>query len=63
MIPLISFVVFLLLRKLYLRIFDSEPSPYTAYSMDLSLMPDGLFNFFFLVLGLMVPMFFVLALE
>ncbi len=54
-VPLLSLGLYKALQWGFVRLFNYRPRD-SFWSMDLRLMKDGLFNFFFWVLGLIVPM-------
>jgi hypothetical protein len=54
LVPFLSLIVFWVMTSIYRRIF-AEDAKDTYYSMDLKLMKDGIFNFLFWIIGLMLP--------
>jgi hypothetical protein len=55
-VPLLSLGVFYVLNYVFFKIYNRNPED-TFWSMDWSQMRDGIFNFLFWVLGIMLPMF------
>jgi len=56
-VPLLSLVVFFLMKSIYFSVNGKNPVD-TFWSMDVELMKDGIFNFLFWVIGLLLPIFF-----
>lgn len=56
-VPLLALIVFFLMKTVYFKIYDKNPVD-TFWSMDIKLMKDGIFNFLFWVIGLLLPIFF-----
>jgi hypothetical protein len=56
--PLFALGVFFILNKIFVVINQRNPQD-TFWSMDLSLMRDGIFNFLFWFLGTMIPAFLI----
>ena len=54
-VPLLSLGLYKAMQWGFVRLFGYQPRD-SFWSMDLRLMKDGLFNFLFTVLGLLVPM-------
>ncbi len=59
-VPLLSLGLFKALQWVFVRLFGYRPRD-SFHTMDLRLMKDGLLNFLFWVLGLIVPMALVFA--
>ncbi len=57
-IPLLQLLIFFILSKVYKLLFGVNPVD-TFWSNDMKLMKDGLFNFLFWVLSIIVPVFIV----
>ena len=55
-VPILALIIFQIMKTLYFKIFKSIPVD-TIWTMDISLMSDGIFNFLFWVIGLMVPIY------
>ena len=55
-LPLSAVIIFYVMKTIYFRIYKKNPED-TFWSMDLKLMKDGVFNFLFWVIGLLVPTF------
>jgi len=56
--PLFALIVFFLMKTLYGFFYEANPKE-TFWSMDLSLMRDGAFNFLFWFLGIMIPVMLI----
>jgi hypothetical protein len=57
-IPFFASIIFFLMRTLFYRIYGKNAED-TLWSMNLSLMRDGVFNFLFWFLGIMIPAFLI----
>lgn len=57
-VPLLSQLIFWTMRGLYFKIFNANPQD-SFWTMDIKLMKDGIFNFLFWVIGLMLPMILI----
>jgi hypothetical protein len=54
LVPFLALIVFWVMASIYRGIFGKDAKD-TYHSMDLKLMKDGIFNFLFWVVGLMLP--------
>lgn len=61
-IPFLVLAIFFILSKCYNKLFKQNPAD-TFWTMDISLMKDGLFNFLFWVLGLVLPIILVTTMS
>lgn len=57
-IPLLALAVFFIMKSIFFHFYDRNPED-TFWSMDMSLMKDGIFNFLFWFFGIMIPMFLI----
>jgi hypothetical protein len=57
-VPFLALLLFYVMRLIFNVILDRDPED-SYMSNDMSLMKDGVFNFLFWVIGLMVPVLFV----
>jgi uncharacterized membrane protein YfcA len=55
-VPLLALIVFVVMKSVYFKIYDKNPVD-TFWTMDIKLMKDGIFNFLFWVIGLLLPIF------
>lgn len=53
-IPFFALVVFFITKTIFFHLYQRNPED-TFWSMDLSLMRDGVFNFCFWLFGIMIP--------
>lgn len=58
-IPFLALIIFFLMNKVYHYIYGKKAKD-TFWTNDIKLMKDGVFNFLFWVLGLIIPVFLVL---
>jgi hypothetical protein len=56
LVPFFALLVFLVMTTIYRKIFEQDAKD-SFHSMDLKLMKDGIFNFLFWVIGLLLPIF------
>ena len=56
-VPLTALIIFYLMKYAFFKLYDRNPED-TFWSMDVKQMPDGIFNFLFWVLGLVLPAIF-----
>jgi hypothetical protein len=56
LVPFFALLVFLGMTTIYRKIFGQNAKD-SFHSMDLKLMKDGIFNFLFWVIGLLVPIY------
>jgi uncharacterized membrane protein len=59
-LPLLSLGLFKAMQWVFIRLFGYRPRE-SFHSIDCRLMKDGLFNFLFWVLGMLVPMALILG--
>jgi hypothetical protein len=57
-LPLPAQLIFWGMDAVYYKFFKAHPQD-SFWSMDLSLMKDGIFNFLFIMIGLLVPIYFI----
>src|SRR5205809_3568498 len=57
-IPLLASIIFFLMKTPFYRIYGKNAAD-TFWSMNISLMKDGVFNFLFWFLGIMIPAFLI----
>jgi len=57
-VPFLALTIFLLMSYVYNKVFGENPED-TFYSMDITLMKDGIFNALFCFIGLFVPIILV----
>lgn len=55
-LPLFQFFIYRIFYKIFVSIYRREPKD-TFWSMDLSLMKDGIFNFLYVISSLCIPLF------
>ena len=58
-IPFLALIIFFLMNKVYDYIYGKNAKD-TFWTNDIKLIKDGIFNFLFWVLGLIIPVFLVL---
>ena len=55
-LPLFQFIIYRFFYKIFVSIYKREPKD-TFWSMDLSLMIDGIFNFLYVIFAFCFPLF------
>jgi hypothetical protein len=53
-VPFLALIIFYIMSFIYNKMFGENPAD-SFWSMDISLMKDGIFNFLFWVVGLIAP--------
>jgi hypothetical protein len=56
--PFLVVLIFFIMKTMFFRIYERNAED-TFWSMNLSLMRDGVFNFLFWFLGIMIPAFLI----
>ena len=56
--PLIAIIIFYIMKKIFFFLYNKHAED-TFWSMDLSMMKDGIFNGLFWFLATMVPVFLI----
>lgn len=56
--PLLTLIIFFIMKSIYFKMYETDAKD-TFWSMDWKLMKDGVFNFLFWFLGLMIPVYLV----
>ncbi len=55
-LPIFQFIIYRIFYKIFVSIYKREPKD-TFWSMDLSLMKDGIFNFLYVISSLCISLF------
>ena len=61
-IPFLAVVVFFIMNRIFFQVYQRNPED-TFWSMDLTLMRDGIFNLLFWFIGVMIPAFLIYYLH
>ncbi|MFY7812031.1 MAG: hypothetical protein ACOVQ2_09900 [Flavobacterium sp.] len=57
-VPIISQIIYFALLSVFRKLYNRDPKD-TFWSMDIKLMKDGIFNFIFLILGILIPIILI----